>query len=65
MVDSLMKSVRTSKDYVTTITEEDKLCVLIAGLCNDLGHGPFSHLWETFVNSQAKTENFNVGIYYP
>ncbi|XP_068217832.1 deoxynucleoside triphosphate triphosphohydrolase SAMHD1-like, partial [Palaemon carinicauda] len=38
------------------ITDKDVLCVQLAGLCHDLGHGPFSHLWEVFVN-KARPEN--------
>lgn len=41
------------------ITERDALCVKIAGLCHDLGHGPFSHTYDgKFVRRVRKGDPF-------
>lgn len=39
------------------ITSADVLCVMVAGLCHDLGHGPFSHLFENIINRAIKEKN--------
>ncbi|CAH1396458.1 unnamed protein product [Nezara viridula] len=57
MVDSLMKKYEDPcmyKENPIKISQEDRLCVMIAALCHDIGHGPFSHLWERFINRQTK-----------
>ncbi|XP_072043619.1 deoxynucleoside triphosphate triphosphohydrolase SAMHD1-like [Amphiura filiformis] len=36
------------------IDEDDEKCVVLAGLCHDLGHGPLSHKFEDVVNEVRK-----------
>ncbi|KAI9499236.1 HD phosphohydrolase domain-containing protein [Zychaea mexicana] len=36
------------------ITEDEVKCVKLAGLCHDLGHGPFSHVFDNQVMPQAR-----------
>ena len=36
------------------VSERDVKCVTLAGLCHDLGHGPFSHAFEEWIQRQGK-----------
>ena len=45
------------------ISNKDILCLQIAGLCHDLGHGPFSHCYETFLQAAYKNELENPDEY--
>ncbi len=42
-------------EYPELVDDKDVLCVQMAGLCHDLGHGPYSHLWEMFLK-EARPE---------
>ncbi|KAE8955762.1 hypothetical protein PF005_g32292, partial [Phytophthora fragariae] len=49
----MMESIRSHQPWLP-ITKEDVLCIKIAGLCHDLGHGPFSHVFDGLFLDQLR-----------
>lgn len=45
LAEKMLESIRLHQPWLQ-ITTEDILCVKVAGLCHDLGHGPFSHVFD-------------------
>lgn len=52
-----MEALRRNCNDQSIISDEEKLCLEIAALCHDLGHGPFSHTWERFVEATRSKDD--------
>lgn len=50
--------------YPHLVDEDDILCVQVAGIIHDLGHGPFSHLFEDYVGNGWSHEEMAIRIFY-
>uniref|UniRef100_A0A8W8MPZ4 HD/PDEase domain-containing protein n=1 Tax=Magallana gigas TaxID=29159 RepID=A0A8W8MPZ4_MAGGI len=50
----LQKKIAAEQSKELEITDEEILCLEVAGLCHDLGHGPFSHLFDLQFFKKAK-----------
>uniref|UniRef100_A0AC35FR92 HD/PDEase domain-containing protein n=1 Tax=Panagrolaimus sp. PS1159 TaxID=55785 RepID=A0AC35FR92_9BILA len=60
VVYKLQEKIVQSKE---SMTSSEMLCVIVAGLCHDLGHGPFSHLCEEFLVQEDGHKQMSVLLF--
>ncbi|KAF4028359.1 HD domain-containing protein [Phytophthora infestans] len=53
LAEKMVESIRSHQPWLP-ITKEDVTCIKIAALCHDLGHGPFSHVFDGLFLEQLR-----------
>jgi deoxynucleoside triphosphate triphosphohydrolase SAMHD1 len=53
LAEQMVSSIHAHQPYLP-ISSVDVLCIKIAGLCHDLGHGPFSHVFDGIYVKQLR-----------
>ncbi|KAL4151158.1 hypothetical protein PRNP1_008107 [Phytophthora ramorum] len=60
--EKMIETIRSHQPWLP-ITKEDVLCIKIAGLCHDLGHGPFSHVFDGLFLDQLREKKLIPGSF--
>ncbi|DAZ96091.1 TPA: hypothetical protein N0F65_000639 [Lagenidium giganteum] len=55
LAERMAQHIREQQPWLRPLmTDRDILCIKIAGLCHDLGHGPFSHVFDGIFRKQLR-----------